>query len=85
MYTGNKSIRNMFELYNNTHRWILGPLLNQPHISQQLYIRDVTFIYRLLNCHNCIVKQCLTVGINNSNNLLVTSVLLFDLDLVLML
>ena len=57
----------MFELPNNTHRWILGPLLNQPHISHQLYIRDVKFIYRLLNCHNCIVKECLTVGINNSN------------------
>ena len=47
--------------------WILGPLLNQPHISHQLYIIDVKFIYRLLNCHNYIVKECLTVGINNSN------------------
>ena len=25
------------------------------------------FIYRLLNCHNCIVKECLTVGINHYN------------------
>ena len=23
----------------------------------------------LLNCHNCIVKECLTVGINNSNKI----------------
>ena len=45
----NKSVRNFFELPNNTHRWILGPLLNQPHISHQLYIRDVKCIYRLLN------------------------------------
>ena len=66
----NKSVRKNFELPNNTHRWILGPLLNQPHISHQLYIRDVKFIYRLLNCHNCIVKECLTVGINNSNTII---------------
>ena len=40
---------------------MLGPLFNQSHISHQLYIRDVKFIYRLLNCHNCIVKECLTI------------------------
>ena len=45
-------------------------MLNQPHISHQLYIRDVKFIYRLLNCHNCIVKECLTAGINNSNTII---------------
>ena len=28
------------------------------------------FIYRLLNCHNCIVKECLTVGINNYNTII---------------
>ena len=66
----NKSVRKMFELPNNTHRWNLGPLLNQPQISHQLYIRDVKFIYRLLNCHNCIVKECLTAGINNSNTII---------------
>ena len=54
----------------NPQRWILGPLLNQPHFSHQFYIRDVKFIYRLLNCHNCIVKECLTVGINNSNTII---------------
>ena len=32
----NKSVRNFFELPNNTHRWILGPLLNQPHISRRM-------------------------------------------------
>ena len=42
----NKSVRKIFELPNNTHRLILGPLI-QPHISHQLYIRDVKFIYRL--------------------------------------
>ena len=66
----NKSVRTIFERPNNTHRWILEPLLNQPHISHQLYIRDVKFIYILLNCHNCIVKECLTVGINNSNTII---------------
>ena len=63
-------MRNIFDLPNNTHRWILGPLLNQPRISHQSYIRDVKFIYRLLNCHNSIVKECLTVGINNSNTII---------------
>ena len=45
-----------------------GPtLLNQPYISH-FYIE--MFIYRLLNCHNCIVKKCLTAGINNSNTII---------------
>ena len=66
----NKSVRKIFQLPNNTHMWILGPLLNQPHINHQLYIIDVKFIYRLLNCHDCIVKECLTVGINNSNTII---------------
>ena len=66
----NKSVRKIVDLPNNTHWWILGPLLNQPHISHQLYIRDVKFIYRLLNCHKCIVKECLTADINNSNTII---------------
>ena len=61
MYTMDKSVRIFLEFPNNTHRWILGPLINQPHISYQLYIRD---------CHNCIVKECLTAGINNSNTII---------------
>ena len=28
------------------------------------------FIYRVLNCHNCIVKECLTAVINNSNTII---------------
>ena len=69
MYTMEYISNNFVERPNNTHRWILGPLLNQPHISHQLYNRDVKFIYRLLNCHNCIVKECLT-GINISNTII---------------
>ena len=77
----NKSVRYIFEHPNNTNRWVLGPLLNQPHISHQLFIRDVKFVYKLIDCHNCIVKECITVGINNSNTILAS----IDLDLVLML
>ena len=71
VYNVNKISKKFFwSFLTNTHRWILEPLLNQPHISHQLYIRDVKFIYRLLNCHNCIDKECLNVGINNSNTII---------------
>ena len=45
-------------------------MLNPPHISHQLCIRDGKFIHKVLNCHNCIVKECLTGGINNSNEII---------------
>ena len=65
MYAMEYISKKILELPNNTHRWILGPLLNQPHISHQFYIRDVKFIHRLLNGHYSI-----TVGINNSNTII---------------
>ena len=46
----NTSVRNIFYLPHNTHRWLLDPLLNQPHISHQFYIRDIKFLHGMLHC-----------------------------------
>ena len=49
----------MFYLPHNAHHCLLGPLLNQPHISHEFYIRDIKFLHRMLHCNNSIVNQCI--------------------------
>ena len=63
----NKSVRNTFYLPYNAHRWLLGPLLNQPHISHQFYIRDIKFLHRMLHCNNSIVNQCIMHASHDAN------------------
>ena len=60
----------MYHLPYNTHRWLLCPLINQSHISIQLYKRDIKCMYNMLNCPNDIVKQCMYNARNNSNTLI---------------
>lgn len=66
----NKAVRCMYNLPYNAHRWILGPLIGQPHISQQLHIRDIKFIYRMLDCPNSIVKQCVNMASRTADSLI---------------
>ena len=66
----NKSVRNIFYLPHNAHRWLLGPLLNQPHISHQFYIRDIKFLHRMLHCNNSIVNQCIMHASHDANTLI---------------
>jgi len=66
----NKAVRKIHSLPFRAHRWILGPMLNQYHISYQLYRRDIKMIYQMKVCTNQIVKQCLSVSIHDSNTLI---------------
>ena len=66
----NKAIRVIFSLPCNTHRWLLGPLINQYHISHQLIVRDIKTMHRMLTCHNIIVNQCMSIASINSNTLI---------------
>ena len=61
---------NIFYLPHNAHRWLLNPLLNQPNISHQLYIRDIKFLHRMLHCNNIIVDQCIMHASHDANTLI---------------
>ncbi len=66
----NVAIRRMFSLPHVTHRWILGPLLGQLHLSEQLYIRNVRFLFTLRTCSNSIVSACYKNAVHNTSSLL---------------
>ena len=66
----NISIRTLLKFPYNTHTFYLGPLIDQLHLRQQLYIRS----FRLL-CHACrlsngIVKTCTDKSRFTSNTLI---------------
>lgn len=61
----NISIRKLFKLKPTTHSYLLGPLLSQPSLVEQFYIRDVRFLYSLYNSSNHIVNACYTYGSDN--------------------
>ena len=65
--TWNRGVRKVFKLPNRTHRWLLGPLLHQQHVSLQLYKRCARFVYGLKQCSNSIVKACLGNALCNAN------------------
>ena len=44
----NTCIRSIYSLPYNTHRWLLGPLVDQYHISHQYILRDTKFLLRLV-------------------------------------
>lgn len=63
----NKAIRRLIQLPYTTHRWILGPLTNQCHISLQLYRRCVRFLYSMSQSSNLILHTCFTNAVHNAN------------------
>ena len=54
----NKAVRRIFNLPYCTHTWLLGPLMNQLHVCQQLYIRSLRFLNTMFQCPNEIVNMC---------------------------
>jgi hypothetical protein len=69
----NKSVRKLLNLSYRTHTWLLGPLMDQPHIGTQLIVKTLRFIDCMLNHSNKLVsyvgnmvKSCATspVGAN---------------------
>ena len=67
----NKAIRKIFSLPYQSHRWLLGPLIGQYHISNQLIRRDIKCLYyRMINCPNAIIRQCILNAYHNANSLI---------------
>lgn len=66
--TWNVAVRKVLSLPYRTHTVLLGPLLRQPHIRHQLYIRDVRFIYNMFLSNNDIVKKCFSNAFYHSNS-----------------
>ena len=65
-----KSVCKIFALPPNTHQWLLGMLINQYHISYQLYARDIKFLHSINKCYNIIVRQYMFNAFQNANNII---------------
>ena len=50
--------------------YFICPLVQQPHISEQLYIRRAQFLYNMYNSHNSIVQTCFMNALYNSNSVI---------------
>ena len=67
----NKAIRKIFSLPYQSHRWLLGPLIGQYHISNQLIRRDIKCLHDcMINCPNAIIRQCILNAYYNANSLI---------------
>ena len=64
----NKAIRKIFSLPYQSHRWLLGPLIVQYHKSNQLIRRDIKCVYRMINCPNAIIRQCILNAYYKANS-----------------
>ena len=61
----------LYLTYHTEHILIFFyPLLQQPHISEQLYIKSAQFIYNMYNSHNSIVQTCFMNTFYNSNSVI---------------
>jgi hypothetical protein len=63
----NKAIRRIFKLPNRTHTWILGPLMGQLHIREQLYLRSIGFLSQMYTCNNVLVQACIKRAKSNAS------------------
>ena len=63
----NKAVRRILNVPYTTHTWMLGPILNQTHISTQLIKRCIRFLFGMASSHNIIVYTCYNNAIGNAN------------------
>ena len=64
-------MRKICILPNTTHKHLLGPLLNQPHIVDQLFRRNVYFFkYNIRYSSNGIVNVCFNNAIENAHSII---------------
>ena len=66
----NKCIRRIYSHPYNSHRWLLGPLIDKYHIRHQFILRDIKFLHSLLQSTNFIVRQCIMNASSNANTLI---------------
>ena len=61
----------MYSLPYDTHRWILGSLVNQRHIRYQLFARDIKPLHSIrYEISNSIVSESLSCVLSNSNTVI---------------
>ena len=75
--TWNIGVRSIFNLPYRAHTFFLGPLLQQPHVSEQLYIRSAQFLYNMYNSCNSIVQTCFMNSLYNSNSVIGSKIAYF--------
>ena len=66
--TWNKGVRTILKLPIRAHTYLLGPLLNQQNIHEQLYVRSVRFLYTMYHSSNSIVRTVFNNALYNSNS-----------------
>ncbi len=64
----NKAVRKVLRLPYRTHTWLLGPLMDQCHISIQLYVKSLRFIYSMINSENDTVAFVGSLVRHNANS-----------------
>ena len=63
----NIAVREICNLPHTTHRWFLGLLMNQPHISYQFPKRCIRFLHNMKTSQNEIVLTCYRNAVRNAN------------------
>ena len=63
----NKAVHRIVKIPYTTHTWMLGPILNQTHISTQLIKRCIMFLFGMASSHNIIVYTCYKNAVGNAN------------------
>ena len=63
-------MRSIFNLPYRAHTFFLGPLLQQPHVSEKLYFRSAQFLYNMYNSCNSVVQTCFINSLYNSNSVI---------------
>ena len=63
----NIAIRKLLELPYNAHVYLLGPLVKQINIREQIYVRNYRFLWNAFRSENHIVSTCMKMALVNSN------------------
>ena len=63
----NIAIRKLLELPYNAHVYLLGPLVKQINIREQLYVRNYRFLWNAFRSRNHIVSTFMKMALVNSN------------------
>ena len=66
--TWNKGVRTILKLPIRAHTYLLGPLLNQQNIHEQLYVRSIRCLYTMYHSSNYIFRTVFNNALYNSNS-----------------
>ena len=66
--TWNTGVRTILKLPIRAHTYLLGPLLNQQIIHEQLYVRSIRCLDTMYHSSNYIVRTVFNNALYNSNS-----------------